>query len=76
MLNKTWIDMENKYEFIETERTDGDKKFTYQGALNRIRELIEDENKQEPNFWRNPKTMSDDDIIEIGFLHFGFDYLN
>ena len=45
-----------KLEFIETERTDGDKKFTYEGALERIRELIEEENKQEPNFWRNPKT--------------------
>ena len=76
MLNKTWINMRIKYEFIETERTDGDKKFTYEGALKRISERIEDENKQEPNFWRNPKKMSDDDLIEMGFLHFGFDYLN
>ena len=64
-----------KLEFIETERTDGDKDFTYEGALNRIKELIEEENKQIPNFWRNPKTMSDDDLIEIGFLHFGFNYI-
>ena len=76
MLNKTWINMRIKYEFIETERTDGDKKFTYEGALKRISELIEEENKQIPNFWRNPKKMSDDDLIEIGFIHFGFDYLN
>lgn len=64
-----------KLEFIETERTDGDKDFTYEGALNRIKELIEEENKQIPNLWRNPDTMSDDDLIEIGFLHFGFNYI-
>lgn len=64
-----------KLEFIETERTDGDKDFTYEGALNRIKELIEEENKQIPNLWRNTDTMSDDDLIEIGFLHFGFNYI-
>jgi hypothetical protein len=64
-----------KLEFIETERTDGDKDFTYEGALNRIKELIDEENKQIPNLWRNPKTMSNDDLIEIGFLHFGFNYI-
>ena len=64
-----------KLEFIETERTDGDKDFTFEGALNRIKELIEEENKQIPNLWRNPDTMSDDDLIEIGFLHFGFNYI-
>jgi hypothetical protein len=63
-----------KLEFIETERTDGDKDFTYEGALNRIKELIKEENKQIPNLWRNPDTMSNDDLIEIGFLHFGFMY--
>lgn len=68
--------MKNRYEFIERERVDGDKKFTYVGALKRIKELIEDENKQQPNFWRNPKTLSEDDLIELGFLHFGFDYIN
>ena len=64
-----------KLEFIETERTDGDKDFTYEGALNRIKELIEEENKQIPNLWRNTDTMSNDDLIEIGFLHFGFNYI-
>jgi hypothetical protein len=67
--------MKTKYNFIETERTDGDKKFTYKGALKRIKKLIEQENKQEPNLWRNPKKISNDDLIEIGFLHFGFDYI-
>lgn len=67
--------MKTKYNFIETERTDGDKKFTYKGALKRIKKLIKQDNKQEPNLWRNPKKISNDDLIEIGFLHFGFDYI-
>ena len=65
-----------KYEFVETERTDGDKKYTYKGTLKRIKELINEVNEQNPNWFRNPKTMSDDDLIETGFLHLGFDYLD
>lgn len=68
--------MRASYEFIERERTDGEKKFTYKGALKRIKEIIENENKQVPNFWRDPKTLSDDDLIEIAFLHLGFDYVD
>lgn len=62
------------YEFIETQRTDGHKQFTYVGALRRIKSLVKQENKQNPNLWANHKAMSNDDLIELGFLHFGFEH--
>lgn len=52
-------------EFIETGRIDGDKHFTREGAINRIKELIEDT-------FSMGNYPTDDDIIECGIDHFGF----
>jgi hypothetical protein len=57
-------------EFIETERTDGDKLFTYEGALKRIKALM-----SEDKLLPSPNELSNDDLIEIGFRHFGFNYV-
>lgn len=62
-----------KKEFIETERCDGDKKYTREGAIKRIKALLKGDKELLGS--RKLKSISDEDLIEIGFNHFGFQYI-
>jgi hypothetical protein len=65
-------------EFVETGRTDGDKLYTRAEAIERIKELlIEDEELRNHSTRIKNKDLdqvSEDDLIEIGFDFYGFDY--
>jgi hypothetical protein len=54
-------------EYVETNRMDGDKLFTREGAIERIKELIAEDDQFDVDNYFN-----DDDIIECGLDHFGF----
>ena len=53
--------------YVETNHEDYDKVFTRDGAINRIKELISDDDMFDIDNYFN-----DDDIIECGIDHFGF----
>lgn len=53
--------------YVETNREDYDKVFTRDEAINRIKELIDDDDMFDIDNYFN-----DDDIIECGIDHFGF----
>lgn len=60
-------------EFVEHGRVDGSKEYTYEGALRRIKSLINSDPEMRSAISRR---LSEDDIIEIGFNYYGFDYIN
>lgn len=65
-------------EFVETGRTDGDKLFTRAEAIERIKELLrEDEDLCNHISYLRENDLEDvkeDDLIQIGFEHYGFNY--
>ena len=54
-------------EYVETNRMDDDKLFTRDEAIERIKELITEDDQFDIDNYFN-----DDDIIECGLDHFGF----
>jgi hypothetical protein len=54
-------------EYVETNRMDDDKLFTRDEAIERIKELIAEDDMFDIDNYFN-----DDDIIECGLDHFGF----
>ena len=54
-------------EYVETNRMDEDKLFTRDEAIERIKELIAEDDQFDVDNYFN-----DDDIIECGLDHFGF----
>jgi hypothetical protein len=54
-------------EYVETNRMDDDKLFTRDEAIERIKELIAEDDQFDVDNYFN-----DDDIIECGLDHFGF----
>lgn len=64
--------LEGKSEYTESGRSDGEKSYTRSKAIKRIKSILKDD-KDILN-GRNLSDISDDDIIEIGFNHYGFDY--
>lgn len=59
-------------EYVEREREDGDKMFTHSQAIKRIKNLLKDDDDILNG--RKLSDISDDDLIEIGFNHYCFDY--
>lgn len=59
--------------YIEHGRLDGSKAYTHKGALRRIKSLIKSDPEMRSAISRR---LSEDDIIEIGFNYYGFDYIN
>ena len=60
--------------FIETgmNTKSGEKKYTYEQGIKRIKSLLKDD--KDLLGGRKLSSLSDDDIIELGFNHYGFDY--
>ena len=60
--------------FIETgmNTKSGEKKYTYEQGIKRIKSLLKQD--KELLGGRKLSSISDDDIVEIGFNHYGFDY--
>lgn len=63
--------METKKSFIETGNIDGEKEYTRSEAIRRIKSLLKEDDVLLSG--RILSEIADDDIIEIGFNHYGFE---